>query len=362
MVPLLALAEAQAGFRVAVATRAGAGERLAQVAVEAERQGVELVRFAPSWPGFLYFSWQMLWKLPGVIRRADGVHIHGNWTFPVWWGAFHALRMGKRLVMSPQGSFDPVRLRHSGWKKRLVGWIDRALLRRADVVHATCEAERKWCCDFTGRGDLPCVVIPNGTEMPPEGTGVRENEKRRVLFLGRIHPLKGLDLLLEAWQRVCRDDAGWELVICGPDDRGLRSDLEKQAERLGIAGRVVFRDGVYGADKWRVIRSADCFVLPTRSENFGIAVAEALACGVPAICTEGAPWKELNTEKCGWWCPVSVDGIAGALEKMRELSDEERRALGENGKRLVTGKYTWRGVVRSWYGVMAGTQNPPLRG
>lgn len=355
LVPLLAAAEAEAGGRVAVATRAGGSAPLAPAALCAEKSGVKVVRFAPSWPGFLFFSWRMLFGLGKLVRDADVVHVHGNWTFPVWWGCWLAIRCGKRLAMSPQGSFDPVRLRHSGWKKRLVGWIDRWMLRRASFVCATCEAERRWCLDFSGGKDLPCSVIPNGTEMPLEADEVRApHEVRRVLFLGRIHPLKGLDMLLEAWRRVFGEEAkGWELVIRGPDERGLRAELERRADRLGISGSVIFQEGVYGADKWKVIRSADCFILPTRSENFGIAVAEALACEVPAICTEGAPWRELNTEQCGWWCSVSVDGIAEALRQMTACSDEERHAMGMRGRALVERKYTWEGVAKRVLELMA---------
>ena len=102
------------------------------------------VTFRRCWPHFLYFSWGMLWGLGKMVKDADVVHVHSNWTFPVWWGAWLALRHQKTLVMSPHGCLDPVRLKHSGWKKRLVGWIDRGLLRRASVVHATCEEEAGW--------------------------------------------------------------------------------------------------------------------------------------------------------------------------------------------------------------------------
>ncbi len=141
------------------------------------------------------------------------------------------------------------------------------------------------------------------------------------MYLGRNHLLKGLDLLTEAWERVKRD--GWRLKLVGP----------------GLPGGLV-----EGEEKWRVLRAADVFVLPTRSENFGIVVAEALAAGVPVITTKGAPWAELVSENCGWWVEVGVEPRAEALREAMGLTDEERRAMGENGRRLVERKYKWEAV------------------
>ena len=113
-----------------------------------EEEGVRVVTFSRSWPRFVYFSWGMLLGLGKEVRTADVVHIHSLWTFPVWWGAWLALWYKKTLVMSPRGCLDPVRLKHSAWKKRLVGWMDRWLLRRASVVHATCRDEKRWIQAF----------------------------------------------------------------------------------------------------------------------------------------------------------------------------------------------------------------------
>lgn len=347
VVPRLVIAERAEGIDAFLATRGK--PPFSPAAEEAEGKGVRLVRYAPSWPHFLFFSWQMLFRLPGLIRSADVVHVHGNWTFPVWWGCFWALRRHKKLVMSPHGSFDPVRLRYSAWKKRLVGWMDRFFIRHATFVHATCEAERDWCRAFARRDDLPVVVIPVGIELPPEPEPQPSGKKayRTVLYLGRLHPLKGLDLLLEAWRQAFgTEQRDWRLVICGPDEQGVRASLEKQASRLSISEQVDFLDGVYGSDKWRLLRSADCFVLPTRSENFGVSVAEALACGVPVICTQGAPWRSLETEGCGWWCPVSADGIASALATAIAGSAATRQTMGGKGRHYIDTHLTWPILAR----------------
>jgi glycosyltransferase involved in cell wall biosynthesis len=174
VVARLAAAEQRLTQEVAVATTEERGQR-SEVRGQMGEAGVRVVMFGRSWPRAVYFSWGMLWGLGKEVRDVDVVHVHGCWTFPVWFGAWLALRYKKVLVMSPHGSFDPVRLQHSAWKKRLVGWMDRWLLRRASVVHATCEGEKRWVQAFlkleTGnlklggalRVERPrIVVIPNG--------------------------------------------------------------------------------------------------------------------------------------------------------------------------------------------------------
>ncbi len=160
--------------QLAVASRSGQleeGENVEHSTSNIERPtgegGVREVAFSRSWPRFVYFSWRMLMGLGKEVRAADVVHVHSNWTFPVWWGCWCAWRADKILVMSPRGCLDPIRLKHSAWKKRLVGWMDRWLLQRASVIHVTCEAEKGWVKAFLEpRNPNACqkniVVIPNG--------------------------------------------------------------------------------------------------------------------------------------------------------------------------------------------------------
>ena len=227
-----------------------------------------------------------------------------------------------------------------------------------------------------------------------------------MLYLGRLHPLKGLDLLVEAWRSVrsslvhycdsalVADDqqtvgsgqsaVGSDstharmnsctnellLVIAGPDEQGTLKALKEQVARLGLEASVKFAGPVYGEEKWRMLRSADVFVLPSRSENFGIVVAEALASSVPVICTKGAPWSELQgycdhavvamtsvktrTGRAGWWVDVGVEPLAEALREALSLTDEERRIMGENGRRLVELKYRWESVAERMAAVYSG--------
>jgi glycosyltransferase involved in cell wall biosynthesis len=156
------------------------------------------------------------------------------------------------------------------------------------------------------------------------------------------------------------------LLVIGADEAGHEAEIKARVESRGLTGAVTFGGPRYGDEKVAVMQAADLFVLPTHSENFGIVVAEALACGVPVITTKGAPWGEILGEegssaspggaagssaspggaagsngRCGWWVDVGVDPVARALEEAMSLTDEERRAMGENGRRLVEAKYQW---------------------
>jgi glycosyltransferase involved in cell wall biosynthesis len=345
------------GHDVTIATVAGRDDPLASAAREAEAAGVRIVRHEPSAPRAIYFSRHMLRGLRLLADRADVVHVHSNWTFPVWWGCQAAMAAGKPLVISPHGSLDPVRLAHSAWKKRLAGCFDRRYLRQADVIHATSEAERDWIEQYAG-GRPRIEVIPIGVDLPALRETANPAERTRtVLSLGRLHPLKGLDLLLDAWPIAMRElgpGDGWALVIAGPDEQGTRAGLERQTQELGI-GNVQFAGPLYGAEKDRAIANANLFVLPSRSENFGIVVAEALAAGVPAITTKGTPWQEIDGS-CGWWVDVNAGAIAPALAAAMRLSDAERAAMGARGRALVEAKYQWASVGQAMAELYASVQ------
>jgi glycosyltransferase involved in cell wall biosynthesis len=366
-VPTLALAQHGLGADVSIATL-GVEERLSSAARAAHEGGVHVACFPATGPRALFFSAAMLRHLPDRVRDADLVHVHSMWTFPVAYACHLARRSRKKLVLSPRGCLDPVRLEHSAWKKWIAGWLfDRHNLRTANLLHATSDLEREWIDAYFAqmashrgrRASTPVAVVPNAISFPPEETGMDapaasatpHATPRTVLSLGRLHPLKGLDLLLEAWGRLPALP-GWRLVICGPDEQGVRAALEATAKSLDGrgAGGVEFLPPVRGEGKWCLLRSADLFVLPSRSENFGLVAGEALACGVPVICTKGAPWSELEPSpvrpRCGWWVDVDASAIADALYAAMTLSDEERAEIGGNGRRFVLGRYRAEDVAR----------------
>jgi len=232
-------------------------------------------------------------------------------------------------------------LAHRSAKKRLA-WAtyQRRVMKQASCFHVTAQAEADSIRDLGF--SQPVAIISNAVDIPSSVSSTSPNGPSRALFLSRIHPKKGLPLLLDAWNRVCPED--WILELVGPDENGHRSELEKQADALGLSDSVFFSGPVGDDEKWKKYASADLFVLPSHSENFGIVVAEALAAGVPAITTTGTPWQELETHDCGWWVDPSVDALSDALRQATALPSEELRTKGSRGRDLVRAHYSWSRV------------------
>ncbi|WP_035614006.1 glycosyltransferase [Haloferula sp. BvORR071] len=292
--------------------------------------------------------------LPGgtdspALRDAvlEMIHDHGLWLPSNYRVARLADATKTTRVVSPRGMLEPWALNHRKWKKRLA-WLlyQKRCLKSAAALHATSTAEAE---QFRRLGlTMPIMVLPNGVDLPAVPTSPElgpPSTRRTALFLSRIHPKKGLPLLLDAWARVKPRD--WDLHIVGPDEEGHRDELQRQASQLGLGSDCIrFSGSLDGAEKAAAFREASLFVLPTHSENFGIAVAEALAHGLPVITTHGAPWESLETERCGWWVAVDRDAIARALDDATRRAESELREMGGRGKEMVAARYSWDGIAR----------------
>lgn len=276
-------------------------------------------------------------------RRPTLLHDHGVWLPSNAAAAFFAWRRGIPLVISTRGMLTSWALQHNRRKKQLA-WTgyQKWVLRQARLFHVTSQEEVDALRELGL--DQPAAIVPNGVPLPelsPEDPS--PSDERRALFLSRIHPKKGLPMLIRAWAEVAPEN--WVLEMVGPSEEGHRDELERQVRRAGLGDAVRFSGPVSDDRKWEVYRSADLFVLPTHSENFGIVVAEALAAGVPAITTTGTPWNDLEAHDCGWWVEPAPESIADALAHATALDPEERTEMGSQGRRLVEEQYSWSGVA-----------------
>lgn len=197
----------------------------------------------------------------------------------------------------------------------------------------------------------PIAVVPNGIDLPNLGPRPdRGGKMRRVLFLSRVHPKKGIEHLLRAWAHVHRRETDWQLLIAGPDEVGHRTEMQRLIDHLGLVN-VLWLDAVHGQEKSDLYRAADLFVLPTHAENFGLVVAEALAHELPVVTTRNAPWDGLERHRCGWWIDLSEEALVTALDEAMSLSDAERHAMGARGRAWMERDFTWPAIAKQMHEV-----------
>jgi glycosyltransferase involved in cell wall biosynthesis len=271
--------------------------------------------------------------------RYDAVIVHGIWQFHSF-ASWRALRGSSTpYVVYTHGMLDPwfktrYPLRHL--KKWMYWpWAEYRVLRDAQAVLFTCEQERILARRSFWFYRCNEVVVNCGTARPNGNPTLQLEEfldrypqlreKKVVLFMGRIHPKKGCDLLIEAFARVLGQRPEWSLVIAGPDQVGWQEKLNHSAERLGVASRITWTGMLTGKLKWGALRAAEVFVLPSHQENFGIAVAEALAACVPALISNKVNiCREIESEGAGIVAPDNFQGSCALLQSYLGMSERQR--------------------------------------
>lgn len=276
--------------------------------------------------------------------RPDLVHLHGMWNWRIHVAASLCQELKIPYVFSPRGAISDWALAQSRLKKRVAMFVfQREDFVRAAGFHATALPEAGQLKKL-GFGQ-PTITCPNGVNFPATlpAFSQRADGKRHLLFLSRIHKVKGLEDLVRAWSKVRTD--GWVLDIVGNDRDGYWNVIAQEIQRLGLVN-VAYHGLLEDDKKWLAYRSADCFVLPSYSENFGLVAAEALYAGLPAIVAKGAPWQDLEKAGAGWWIENGVAPLVAALNEMMSLSDEKRAEMGARGRQLVEEKYSWPSIGR----------------
>lgn len=307
--------------------------------------------------GFLYSS-DLARSLAASVGRFDAIHTHLPFIHPTYAGARAAFRAGKPLFYHQRGVFDPERLKFRSIKKRIfLDLVERPVLKRATTLIALTEAERD---SYRALGvDTECAVIPNGIHVGDE-LAVTGNldlagcrigpDQQVVLFMGRIHPIKGVEQLMEAFLSVSTGFPRALLVVAGPDEFGLRAGLQQRARECGFGERVLFPGMVEGAAKKALLARADLFCLPSVAEGFSMAVLEAMAASTAVLLSPGCHFPEAQSAGAGLVTDIDAPSIARQISLL--LSDPGRlMAMGKAGRELVAAEYSWPRIAERMHAV-----------
>lgn len=289
----------------------------------------------------------------------DLIDVQGLFTWASYVSLVYWRRHGKPYIVTPRGMLDPWARRNSAWKKHLFSaFAESAHLSHAQCLRATAEMEAHHFRKMGLRN--PIAIVPNSIAMPelgPRSTSPRS----QVLFLSRLHPKKGADLLLRAWGALQDHHPTWDLMIAGIDETGHEGELKALGGRLGLK-RVTFLGDVHGEAKAALYRKSDLFVLPTHAENFGLVIAEALSHEVPVITTTNAPWARMEEKHCGWWIPLSVGRLSDTMAHAMTRPRAELQEMGARGRAWIASDFAPERTaarIREVYLWAAGRANKP---
>lgn len=307
-------------------------------------------------------------QLADLIRKHDAVHIHGIWQEHSAAASRLAQTHRKPYLISAHGMLEPWAFKSKGWKKRLY-WelLEKRHFTGSQCLRALTAAEGE---QYRALGlRAPVAVIPNGItvpeSVPAEPFYARYPELRGrkiVLFLGRLHPKKGIHMLCRSWAAICRELPDAHLVVAGPDFDGIQAALEAQVTQDGAGRRVTFTGMLRGEEKWGALGAATVFVLPSYSEGFSMAVLEALGVGLPVIVSKQCYFPEVAEYGCGWVIDAEPASLEKALRECVAQPEAARQRMASQARRMIGERFSWPVVgeraaaVLDW---MLGGGSPP---
>ncbi|MCD8135663.1 MAG: glycosyltransferase [Parabacteroides gordonii] len=272
-------------------------------------------------------------------NSTDIYHIQGLWQYTSYIAASTARKRNKPYVITLRGMLYPQALEKPGIVKKLaLSFYQRRQLQEAACVQVTCEEELEYYrkMGFTN----PVTIIPNPVEFDPEVIISEANDVKRFGYLGRIHPRKHIERLIDCWQRL--EEPG-ELLIMGDGESQYVNSLKEKVGKAGLK-RVRFTGLVTGREKNSLLASLSCLVVPSDFENFGRIIPETLVQGTPVIASKGTPWQELETRRCGWWVDNDPETLTTTIREVSLLDKKALDEMGKNGHRLVLERYTVEAV------------------
>ena len=287
---------------------------------------VGLIKFFP-------FSFSYLKKM--ILVKPNLIDVQGLWSSSAIFNLIYNKFKPTPYIVTPRGMLEDWALKQSYFKKAIYYFfIEKYHLRNAVCLRATSKMEMN---TFRKLGFKNIIInVFNSIKIPKLNLNkkIKSKKKKRILFLSRIHEKKGISELLNAWKYIFERYADWELVICGYDKDGYKQKMIKLSNKLKL-DRVIWKDFVMGKEKDDLFKSSDLFILLSHSENFGLAIAEALSFGLPVITTYNTPWKNLNKYKCGWCIDLKMKKIVKTLETAMSLNNKQKLSMGKRGRAWV---------------------------
>lgn len=304
----------------------------------------------PSKLGFLRYSPEMKTALEREIVDFDVVHMNNYWSYQNIIAANAAIKNNVPYILSPHGSL-PIMMKGYGRKYLFEAMFGKKIIKNASRIIAVSNMES----DQVKQHNIDpqkVTVIPNAVDLDSikfhdKGQFRRKynisEEEKIILFLGRIHPIKGIDLLIQAFHDLLKHVSNVKLVIVGPDEEYL-DQIKTQIDSLHIRDHVIFTGPLYDEDKFSALRDADIYVLPSRYEIFAISVLEACACGTPVIVTKNQGVASYIKGRAGEVIPFDHEELSKAMEKLL-VNEELRKKYGENGEKMVKELFAWERII-----------------
>jgi len=339
------------------------------LSLEDEYTQVDLPQWLPLQPRYFpssgqpsSFRYSSRLEKAVLASDADLLHLQALWTHNSVIVNKWTKRWKRPYLITPNGMLEPWAVRNSGWKKRLaLALYERKCLSGAACIHVSSQNE----CDSVREFGLrnPICVIPNGVDIPHQTEETEAPWKHQIapdhkvlLFLGRLHPKKGLVNLLRAWSEGIVNKKNttppWTLAIAGWDQNGHEDELKNVASSLQLNSSVIFLGPRFGKEKLACYQNCDAFVLPSFSEGVPIAVLEAWSHSKPVLMTPGCNLPIGFTSNAALKIEPTVSGVAGGVEKLLSMSDSERESMGMSGFSLAKDRFSWSKIaadIRSVY-------------
>lgn len=272
--------------------------------------------------------------------KPDIVHVNCCWLPACAAVQRIAQKRGYKVVLTPHGMLEPWIIKRHYWTRKVPAlWLyQKAAVQRADCVQATAESERDNLLKLGYNSNIKVVRLGIDAESIEMKRSWKKS--RQILFISRVHVKKGINFLVEAADVLRNELQGYKILVAGEGDADYVEAMKRMICDRGLQDIVQLIGGVYGDEKWRLFQTSDFFVLPTHSENFGLAIAESLASGTPVITTVGTPWSDLNSSEAGAWIEIGTEPLVETLRRFLSLSEDELETMGRNGRRLIETKYS----------------------